>query len=78
MARNPVPRACAVWLQRSHTFEGVEGSAICSLSLSMACFNGATPLRVWKVATCLSDRENHLLLQRSHTFEGVEGAVSPG
>ena len=36
-------------------------------------FNGATPLRVWKVGGALHPDLTRPWLQRSHTFEGVEG-----
>ena len=38
------------------------------------CFNGATPLRVWKVRVKQNWRKHTRELQRSHTFEGVEGS----
>ena len=66
-------------LQRSHTFEGVEGTACVGEVHGIAiCFNGATPLRVWKDVERSTQSCFPKLLQRSHTFEGVEGGRANG
>ena len=71
--------SAADWLQRSHTFEGVEGLDLKAVARhTYARFNGATPLRVWKVPVSNAVLARLPLLQRSHTFEGVEGGEPLG
>ena len=75
MAKPPAVPRNRMRLQRSHTFEGVEGPRQPEGGGNVSCFNGATPLRVWKAPPFAPWTPAPPSLQRSHTFEGVEGAM---
>ncbi len=69
----------AIPLQLGHGFEAVETTRAGGEAERRArCFNWATALRPWKLASSTLTLPSPLLLQLGHGFEAVETALSWG